>query len=67
MLLRYRICGNEKESRDYGNWSIDSTMINHCPVCDRVTNHTVVGRIAEMVDYEKYRSRILRSHTDITG
>lgn len=60
-LLRCRVCGNEQESRGYGSWMIDSTTINHCPVCNRTTNHAVVGRIAEIVGYEEYRSRLQKT------
>jgi rubrerythrin len=57
-LLRCRVCGNERESRSYGSWMIDSATISHCPMCNRTTNHTVVGRIAEMIRYEEYKSRL---------
>jgi hypothetical protein len=36
---------------EYGNWTIDSTTIKHCPMCKRTTNHTVVGLIADTAEY----------------
>ena len=62
-LLKCRVCGNELESRGYRSWSIDSTTINHCPICNTTTNHVVIGSIAEMMDYEEYKSRIQKSTT----
>ena len=50
-LLRCRSCGNEEESREYGNWTIDSTTIKYCPMCKRTTNQTVVGLIADTAEY----------------
>jgi rubrerythrin len=66
-LLRCRVCGNEQESRGYGSWMIDSATISHCPVCNRTTNHVVVGRIAEMVGYEEYRSRLQKTPKTVDG
>lgn len=51
-LLRCNSCGEEHESSIYGNWSINSTTICRCPACNRTTNHTIIGRIAEMSSYE---------------
>lgn len=50
-LLRCRSCGNKEASAEYGNWTIDSTTIKHCPICKRTTNHTVVGLIADTAEY----------------
>lgn len=52
-LLKCRVCGNVHESKEYGNWVINSTTIKRCPLCNRTTNHIIVGRVAETMDYEK--------------
>ncbi len=51
-LLRCRSCGNEEASVEYGNWTIDSTTIKHCPICKRTTNHKVIGLIADTAEYD---------------
>jgi hypothetical protein len=59
-LLRCSSCGNEEVSIEYGNWTIDSTTIKHCPICKRTTNHKVVGLIADMVEWNKVRQMARR-------
>jgi len=49
-LLRCNVCGNEQESREYGSWGIDSSTIMYCPSCEKTTNHTVIGQIAETAE-----------------
>jgi hypothetical protein len=44
-------CGNEEESAEYGVWTIDSTTIKNCPICERTLNHMVVGLIADKGEY----------------
>ena len=50
-LLKCKGCGNVEESREYGNWTIDSTTIKHCPICKRTNNHSIIGLIADTADY----------------
>jgi len=57
-LLKCRVCENHQESKEYGSWEIDSSTIKHCPVCNIITNHTVVGKIAEVMEYEKFKSSL---------
>jgi len=57
-LLKCRVCENHQESKEYGNWEINSSTIKHCPVCNIITNHIVVGRIPEVMEYEKFKSNI---------
>jgi hypothetical protein len=40
-------CGNEEASVEYGAWTIDSTTIKNCPICERALTHMVVGLIAD--------------------
>lgn len=56
-LLKCSDCGHEHESRVYGRWEIDSSTITRCPNCKTVTNHVIIGRIAETSDYEEYLER----------
>ncbi|HUV54605.1 MAG TPA: hypothetical protein VMW03_05325 [Candidatus Krumholzibacteriaceae bacterium] len=53
-LLKCSDCGHEHESRVYGRWDIDTCTITRCPICKRVTNHVIIGRIAETSDYDEY-------------
>jgi len=52
--LKCNNCGHEHESRNYGRWEIDSSKITTCPKCKKVTNHVIIGTIAEITDYEDY-------------
>ena len=56
-LLKCSDCGNEQESRVYGRWEIGSSTITRCPKCKKITNHVIIGRIAETSDYEEYLER----------
>ena len=53
-LLKCSDCGHKHESRDYGRWEIDSSTITTCPNCEKVTNHVIIGSIAEATDYDEY-------------
>jgi len=44
--------GNKEAPAEYGNWTIDSTTIKHCPICERTLNPTVVGLIADTAEYD---------------
>ncbi|MCW4048779.1 MAG: hypothetical protein NWE89_03480 [Candidatus Bathyarchaeota archaeon] len=57
-LLRCNECGNEHESGAYGMWSIDSSTPSPCQVCKKSTNHTVVGMIADVTDYDEYKAEV---------
>lgn len=41
----------------YGRWEIGSSTITRCPNCKTVTNHVIIGRIAETSDYNEYLDR----------
>ena len=57
-LLRCNECANEHESGAYGMYSIDSSTIAPCQVCEKSTNHTVVGLIADVTDYDDYKAEV---------
>jgi len=50
-------CGYEHESRNYGRWEIGSSTITTCQSCKKVTNHVIIGSIAEITDYDEYLER----------
>ncbi len=50
-LPRCGSCGNEEASAEYGAWTIDSTTIKNCPICERTLTHMVVGLIADKGEY----------------
>ncbi len=56
-LLKCSDCGHKHESRVYGRWEIDSSTITRCSNCKKVTNHVIIGSIAEASDYDEYLER----------
>jgi transcription elongation factor Elf1 len=57
-ILRCTVCGSEKVSRVYGDWSIGCSTISQCHNCGKVTNHQVVAKVAETVSYDNYLSNL---------